>query len=118
VSHSFISKVVSTQTPNCYLVVRGLPPYVSEEQVTELFRQYAPVKGVLVVRDRVTTMSRGVALVEFHTTEHSAHALHHAETAKLSVDHGGPPLKISYAKPSFVTQQVNQVSIILSLIIY
>lgn len=101
---------MSTQTPNCYLVVRGLPPYVSEEQVTELFRQYAPVKGVLVIRDRVTTMSRGVALVEFQTVEHCSHALYHAEVAKLSVDHGGPPLKISYAKPSFVTQQVTQVS--------
>lgn len=102
---------MSTQTPNCYLAVRGLPPYVSEEQVTELFRQYAPVKGVLVVRDRVTGMSRGLALVEFHSTEHCSHALHHAEAAKLSVDHGGAPLKISYAKPAFVTQQVTQVCI-------
>lgn len=37
--------MVTTQKPSCYLVIRDLNIYTTEEQLIELFRQYALVKN-------------------------------------------------------------------------
>lgn len=41
----------------------------------ELFRQFAVVKSVFIVRDWSTGASRGLAFLEFHTVEHAVFAL-------------------------------------------
>jgi RNA recognition motif-containing protein len=75
----------------------------------ELFRQYAVVKSLFVVRDRHTSLSRGLAFVEFHTVEHATYALQSAEAAQIKLQVGGAPLKIAYARESFMYTQINQV---------
>lgn len=45
-------KVLNSSKPTCFLVVRGVHPYVSEEQITDVFRQFAAVKSVRLVRSQ------------------------------------------------------------------
>jgi RNA recognition motif-containing protein len=68
-------------------------------QITDLFRQFAPVKSVFLVRDPKSGMSRGIAFVEFFTTEYSNYVL--SNTNSLEVEQN-KPLKIHYAKKSFL----------------
>ena len=41
----------------------------------ELFRQFAVVKSVFIVRDWATGASRGLAFLEFHSVEHASFAM-------------------------------------------
>lgn len=84
-------------TPSSTLAVRGLPLYFTEDQVSEMFRQYAVVKSVHVVRDFNTNLSRGIAFVEFHSIEHATHTMHCFSGNQTSND-----IKVNYAKDSFV----------------
>ena len=76
-------------------------------KVTEVFRQFALVKSVQIVRDDNTGMSRGIALVEFNSVDYATHTL--CNSANVELDK--KPLRISYAKDSFVSSIVNQQSI-------
>ena len=62
----------------------------------------------MVLRDRVSGLSRGVALLEFHSPEHAGHALRSAEGARLS-DVSGTPFRLCFARPAFVTAQLTLV---------
>lgn len=70
----------------------------------ELFRLYANVKSVIIVRDIPSGVSLGIALVEFLSPEHASYVL------KCAKDNGGIQLdrtflKINFAKENFVEQQ-------------
>jgi RNA recognition motif-containing protein len=87
--------------------VKGFGPFIVEESITELFRQFAAVQSVYLVRDRQTGISRGLAIVEFHTTEHAIHTLQQSSQGQLHLD--SSPLKISFAKESSRQIQINLV---------
>ena len=99
---------MSTATPGACLAVRGLHPHTTEEQLTELFRQYVHVKSAMVVRDRNTGLAKGLGFVEFHSVEHAAYVLNTAEAAGIELN--GHALKVSYARPAFMAAQITQVS--------
>ena len=52
---------------------------------------------------------RGLAFVEFYTVEHASYALQSSEASQL-LSSDGTPLKVSYARESFMTQQISMVS--------
>ncbi|KAH7359035.1 U2 snRNP auxilliary factor [Plectosphaerella cucumerina] len=56
------SVVVDTQNKLC---IANMPPYLSEEQVTELLVSFGELKAFVLVRDRHTEESRGIAFCEF-----------------------------------------------------
>ena len=99
---------MSTATPGVCLAVRGLNPHTTEEQLTELFRQYVHVKSAMVVRDRHTGIAKGLGFVEFHSIEHATYVLTTVEAAGIELN--GHALKLSYARPAFMAAQITQVS--------
>ena len=94
--------------PSQYLVVRGFGPFVGEDAIVELFRQFSVVKTVYLLRDGMTGISKGIAFVEFHTIEHAVHTLQQSSLGQLHLD--SSPLKINYAKESFRVNQIMKVS--------
>eukprot|EP00599_Poterioochromonas_sp_BG-1_P015631 CAMPEP_0173159692 /NCGR_PEP_ID=MMETSP1105-20130129/17294_1 /TAXON_ID=2985 /ORGANISM="Ochromonas sp., Strain BG-1" /LENGTH=671 /DNA_ID=CAMNT_0014078241 /DNA_START=620 /DNA_END=2635 /DNA_ORIENTATION=+ len=100
----FGDSMISTDSPSCFLVVRGFASFVTEQQLTELFRQFATVKSVHIIRDPQNRTSRGFAYVEFHTIEHAAYALQCSADLKLN----NMDLKIAYAKESVMQQLLIQ----------
>ena len=99
--------------PSQYLVVRGFGPFVAEEAIVELFRQFAVVKTVHLLRDGMTGISKGIAFVEFHTIEHAVHTLQQSSLGQLHLD--SSPLKINFAKESFRVNQITKVWALLFL---
>ena len=96
-----------------------------------MFRQYALVSNVLIMRDRATNISRGflrlvrstlsmktyflsigIAFVEFHGAEHAMHAKN--QTANLQV--GSNKIKVGFARPGYEKFFQNQVCLYASLV--
>ena len=96
--------MIASDKPSPILVAKGLSPVATEDQVTELFRQFALVKSVKIVRDPVTGMSKGIVLVEFFSVDYASHTLAHS--ADLQFERR--PLRVQYAKDSFVTSVFTQ----------
>jgi RNA recognition motif-containing protein len=90
----FSDAAVSSSTPCCFLVARGIGPFVTEAQIVELFRQFAVVKSAVLLRDQMTGTSRGIAYVEFHSTEQATFALQRSQQTQLTATDGGNPLKV------------------------
>lgn len=68
-----------------------------------MFRQYAVVKGVTLLRDPHSGMSRGIAFVAFHSIEHATHTITcFNKSQQAGASTAGTPLKVNYAKESFV----------------
>jgi hypothetical protein len=105
------AQTVASSTPNEMLCVRGISPYATEESVTAVFRQYAPVKSVLIPKDANATVNRGFAFVEFFSVDHAAYALQAVETSKVQMDKSGSVLRVVFAKQSFVQAQLALVSV-------
>ena len=76
----------------------------------ELFRQFAQVKSVKILRDQMTGMSKGMAYVEFFSTEHAMHTFQQTLSGQIYLD--SSPLKILFAKESFRLALLSKVSII------
>ena len=93
------SQAVGCDFPSPFLAVRGFGPFVTEDSVIELFRQFAVVKSVKILRDQITGISKGLAYVEFHTIEHAVHTFKQTSVGPVYLDSN--PLKICYAKESF-----------------
>ena len=110
--------MVATTTPNECLCARGLSPYIAENQILDVFRQYAAVKNVFIVRDPVSKISRGLAFIEFYSVEYAAFALQGVEASKVSMDSSGALLKVCFAKPSFLAAQIAQVLLVLLVLFY
>jgi len=92
--------VVST-VATTVLVVKGLSPFTTEDQISEAFRQFAVVKLVRLVRDRITGASKGVAFVDFPSVSYATHSLQQASAMPLVIEKA--PVKISYAKEAVAT---------------
>mmetsp|Transcript_22236 Transcript_22236/g.20211 ORF Transcript_22236/g.20211 Transcript_22236/m.20211 type:complete len:617 (+) Transcript_22236:3-1853(+) len=98
----FSDAATSSNQPSTYLVVKGFGPYNTEDQLTELFRQYALVKSSMIIRDPMTGTSRGIALIEFHSIDFAKYVLKNTNDLQLDKN----KLKVNYAKESFVNQQL------------
>ena len=100
------------------LCVKGLSPLVQDDQVsvllstlsqlisqqvTELFRKFAMVKSVHVIRDPITGYSRGIGFVEFHSEDQAAYVIHNSAMLKLDKN----VLKVSFARLSFMQAQLD-----------
>ena len=108
-------QAVGCDTPSTFLVVRGFGPFVTEEAIIELFRQFAVVKSAYLLRDGVTGISKGVAYVEFHTVDHAVHTLQQTSLGQIHLD--SSPLKILFAKESFRVGQMMKVPVLSSLLL-
>jgi RNA recognition motif-containing protein len=97
-----LTQAIGSDKPSSTLVVRGFGPLVNEDQISELFRQYALVKSVFLLRDRVNGSSRGIAFVDFPTIENAVFAL----SASAGIQLERTVLKVAFAKESFVQAQL------------
>lgn len=63
----FQEGVVSSEVPDTAnkVCVSNIPLYLSEEQVTELVTSFGPLKSFVLVKDRGTEESRGIAFCEY-----------------------------------------------------
>ena len=97
--------MVGSESPSLFLAVRGLSLLVTEGQIVELFRQYAAVKSVALLKDAGANFSKALAYVEFFSVEYAAYALQ--SVGEMRMD--GVPLKLSFARESVMTQLLTQV---------
>lgn len=88
-------------------MVRGFGPFITEEQLMELFRQFALVKSAVIIRDQMTRQSKGLAFVEFHSVEHASYAVQCSHDIKI----GDTPLKVAYARETVMQQIIAQVRV-------
>ena len=101
--------VTVTDQPTKYLVVKGLGLLISEEDVSSLFRQYASVVGLTIIRDKNSGISRGIAVIEFATIEFSTYALQCANTGD-GIKIAGNTLTVAYAADNASLQQLKSQS--------
>jgi RNA recognition motif-containing protein len=67
-----------------------------------MFRQYAMVQNVSLLRDPQSNMSRGIAFVEFLSIDHATHTLNCYNQSLQTTSTSSQPLQVSYAKESFL----------------
>jgi hypothetical protein len=103
---AILLQVVSSGTPSVYLTARGFGLATSDAQVMEVFRQFAVVKSLYLLRDPSVGHAKAMAFLEFHTVEHAAYVMQNA--ANIRID--AVPLKISYARESVMSQLIQQVN--------
>jgi hypothetical protein len=71
-------------------------------QIHELYRQFALVKSVALVRDPTTHYAKGLAFVEFHSPEYAQYAMQHTHgmpfgAADMAVG-GDTTISVSFAR--------------------
>ncbi|OAA49881.1 splicing factor u2af large subunit [Beauveria brongniartii RCEF 3172] len=88
--------VVSDSVPDTIhkLSITNLPPFLTEEQVLELLAAFGKPKAFVLVKDRTTEESRGIAFAEYAEPGTANEA---ALKALSGMDVGGKPLKITKA---------------------
>ncbi|KAM3426374.1 hypothetical protein MY4824_009994 [Beauveria thailandica] len=88
--------VVSDSVPDTIhkLSITNLPPFLTEEQVLELLAAFGKPKAFVLVKDRTTEESRGIAFAEYAEPGSANEA---ALKALSGMDVGGKPLKITKA---------------------
>lgn len=79
----------------------------------ELFRQYAVVLSVIIIRDTHPTAAAvprppPLTYVEFQSPEHAAYAMQSVEAAQIQGASG--PIKVLLAKESYMNTQIAAVS--------
>ncbi|OQR94918.1 condensin-2 complex subunit D3 [Thraustotheca clavata] len=84
-------------TPSHILVVRSLPPTATETELTHMFVNFAGLKEVRLVRDRLTNISRGFGFVEFESVDLSTAALNSMGSEFFFL---GTTLRLAYAQES------------------
>lgn len=78
---------------DCARTVGNIPYDMSEEQLTDIFREVGKVVGFRLVNDRDTGKFKGYGFCEFEDPETAASAVRNLN----EVDVGGRPLRISFA---------------------
>lgn len=76
---------LESTTPSEILLVRGLNPSIDEQYVSDLFRPYAMVKNVTLIRDPSSQFATHLAYIEFYSTEHALYALQSYNNASSGV---------------------------------
>jgi hypothetical protein len=71
-------------------------------QIQELYRQFALVKSVALVRDPATHYAKGLAFVEFHSPEYAQYGMQHTNgmpfgAADMAVG-GDTTISVSFAR--------------------
>ena len=107
--HYLLYQVIGCDIPSPFLVVKGFGPFVTEDSLRDLFRQFGVVKSVFILRNLVTGIPKGVAFVEFHTTEHAVHTLHQTSLVQIHLD--SSKLKTFFAKESFRLSSISKVTV-------
>ena len=112
----FPDSLVATDVPGTFLVARGFSPLIAEEQLNEVFRQYAQVKTVVLIRDPATNFSRGLAYIEFHSIDHATYALQNTNNMLLgggdvSIASSSAALKVAFARESTMRQLIQKVNL-------
>jgi len=109
----FPDSLVATDVPGTFLVARGFSPLIAEEQLNEVFRQFAQVKSVVLIRDPATNFSRGLAYIEFHSIDHATYALQNTNNMLLgggdvSIAGSSAALKVAFARESTMRQLIHK----------
>ncbi len=97
--------MVSSDSPSVFLVARGFGLATSDAQVMDVFRQFAVVKSLYLLRDPSVGHAKAMAFLEFHTVDHAAYVVQNA--ANIRID--AVPLKVSYARENVMSQLIQQV---------
>ena len=82
-------------------------------QIQELYRQYALVKSVTLIRDPATHYAKGLAFVEFHSPEFAQFALQHTNGmsfggADMAVG-GDNSISVAFAKRDIMQTLIQKV---------
>ncbi|ODN75187.1 hypothetical protein L202_06385 [Cryptococcus amylolentus CBS 6039] len=90
------------------LFIRNLPFETTEQELTELFRSFGPLRYARITMDKMTGRSRGTGFVCFWKTEHAEAAIEESlrvaqETGANNIPLGGGPSKNPFALPSLLT---------------
>ncbi|KAI9908537.1 hypothetical protein PsorP6_016247 [Peronosclerospora sorghi] len=86
--------------PSPVLVVRMLPPDIEEGELHVAFAEIDGVQDIRLIRDRVTTLSRGFAFIEFRDIEAATLALKQCEGLIVHQT----PVEVSYARDTLSTR--------------
>lgn len=89
--------------PTSFLLVKGFNLFATEEQLSDLFRQYALVRDCLIIRDRTSGISKGIAIIAFHSIDFATFAMNAAISAGISIEK--TLLRINYANEVFYETQ-------------
>ncbi|CAG8614735.1 2639_t:CDS:2 [Paraglomus brasilianum] len=73
--------------------VGNIPYELTEEQLTEIFKEVGPVVSFRLVFDRETGRPRGYGFCEYHDAETAASAVRNLNNVEV----GGRPLRVDYA---------------------
>jgi RNA recognition motif-containing protein len=76
------------------LYVGNLPHSTTDDQLSELFRQFGAVDSAKVITDRDTGRSKGFGFVEFLNADEARAAM-----SLNGKDFGGRPLTVNEARP-------------------
>ena len=76
------------------LYVGNLPHSTTDDQLSELFRQFGTLDSAKVATDRDTGLSRGFGFVEFPSEDEARQAM-----SLNGKDVGGRSIKVSEARP-------------------
>ena len=77
------SKPTEATKPTNSIVVRNMKLSTTEDTIHKTLSNFAPVKEVRLVRDRVTNESRGFAFVDFYTIEQAEHCIKSAVDVRV-----------------------------------
>ena len=91
-----VDTIMTTDTPGTFLVAQGFNPLMSEDDIANIFRQFAVVKSCVLIMDYSKQMSRGIAYIEFHTVEYAAFCIDGVKKVGLKVE-DGRDIKLNYA---------------------
>ena len=79
----------------CKLYVGNLSYSATEEQLKELFAQYGEVKDVVIIKDRMTSRSKGFGFVELSSDSEIQNAIDNLN----DVEFMGRTIKVNKARP-------------------
>lgn len=91
-----VDTIMTTDTPGTFLVAQGFNPLMTEDDIANIFRQFAVVKSCVLVMDYSKQISRGIAYIEFHTVEYAAFCIDGVRKVGLKVEEGRE-IKLNYA---------------------
>ena len=98
-----VDTIMTTDTPGTFLVAQGFNPLISEDEIANIFRQFAVVKSCVLVMDYSKQISRGIAYIEFHTVEYAAFCIDGVKKVGLKVE-DGRDIKLNYANTIYMNK--------------
>ena len=97
--------MISCETPSAFLAIQNIGPQCTEDQLRDIFRQFAIVKSVSIARDvrsKKVNIASGIGFVEFHSADYANFALESCRST--GVEMGGYVYEIAFANEVYMTQ--------------